>query len=103
MTCLFHPILFWAISGASFGAGTSAAATFAYLWLTNLTLYPELIQHNAGLGAFVGLHLGLFIAYLRSYQDEVPATWEVTRREPLSIVFAGILLVYAICWIAISL
>ncbi|NTV62311.1 MAG: hypothetical protein HGA65_02080 [Oscillochloris sp.] len=102
MTRVFHPILGWAIGGACIGAGIAATATFLHMWLADLSVALGIIQHNAGLGALVGVHLGLLIAYLRSYQDEVPATWEVSRREPIGILLGVLLLVYAICWIAIS-
>lgn len=103
MTRVFHPILIWAIGGACIGAGMAAAGTLLYTWLAKLSATIVLIQDSAGFGALVGVHIGLLIAYLRSYQDDAPATWEVTRREPLGIIMAGILLVYAICWIVIGL
>jgi ABC-type uncharacterized transport system permease subunit len=103
MLRVFHPILTWAISGAISGAGLVAAVCILYAWFTRYGITMALLQNNTCLGALLGAHLGLLIAYLRSYRDEAPASWEITRRDPVGIILAVLLLIYAICWIAISL
>jgi hypothetical protein len=102
MRRIFHPILIWAAVGTCIGAGIAVASTLLYMWIVDPGS-SVLVQHNTSLGALIGLHLSLLIAYVRSYLDEAPAAWEVTQREPTGIILAGMLLIYAICWIAITL
>lgn len=103
MTSVFQPILTWAIGGALLGAGLSAATTYLYAWFTHFSITTDLWQNNTCIGALVGVHLSLLVAYLRSYKDDTPDTWEVTQRDPGGIILAVLVLIYAICWIAISL
>ncbi|NNJ10338.1 hypothetical protein EKD04_008355 [Chloroflexales bacterium ZM16-3] len=102
MIRVFHPTLIWAIGGAIVGGALSAAVTILYVWFSRLGIAISILENNTALGALIGAHLGLLVAYLRSYQDEAPGTWEVTQRDPISIILAVLLLVYAICWIAVS-
>ncbi|MBX0331479.1 hypothetical protein K2Z83_27890 [Oscillochloris sp. ZM17-4] len=81
----------------------SAAATILYVWFTHHSFAMALLQSNTALGALLGAHLGLLLAYLRSYQDEAPASWEVIQRDRVGIIMAVLLLIYAVGWIAVSL
>jgi hypothetical protein len=103
MLRVFHPTLIWAICGAIVGGALSASATILYIWFTRHGMTRGLLETNAALGALIGAHMGLLVAYLRSYASEAPDIRAVAQRDPLVIALGALLLVYAISWVVISL
>jgi predicted membrane-bound spermidine synthase len=99
----FSPALIWAIIGGPLGGGMSAALSILYTWFARQGITVAMLQSNAALGALVGAHLGLLVAYLHSCADEAAPSAATPRRDWFGVLMAALLLIYAICWIAISL
>ncbi len=99
---VFHPILIWAISGGFVGASMTAALLILYAWFSRYGLAIVRIQNDTYLGALVGAHLGLMIAYLRGHQGQAPSIWSRLRHDPVGMILAVLLLIYGIYWGFIS-
>ncbi len=95
---MFHPILIWAISGAFVGASMTAALMILYAWFSRYGLAITRIQNDTCVGALVGAHLGLLIAYLRSHQGDAQSVWGLLRRDPVGIILVVLLLIYTSYW-----